>query len=514
MEHVHAFKRHSRFPVYEVNVEGGFPPGLENMEPGAIVMHYTLFGSGNYLLSAQFLDWLDRSRAYKVCFFQDEFYYCGRRFRFLNQHSIDCVFTHVEPEYFDQVYGRYTKVPRLEHNVPGYVSQELLNAADRYSRSEAARTIDVGYRGRSLPLYMGRGAQEKTVIGTSFAQLGTGTRLQLDIDTKETARLYGEHWYEFVASCRYVLGVESGASLFDLEDEVRHEHNALVATGREPTLEELEDGALGRWDDRIPYRTISPRHFEAAALRTGQILFEGRYSGAMQPMVHYIPLRKDFSNFDEVIERVRDRDLRAELVANAHRDLVSSGDWSYARMTGQLDRVLRDVGLRSPRPGGPGGRLARSVRRRRVLRQPGSHRRWLLWGLRAKLYASWIAPLGYWARRAVGIVWRARAHAIGGRPSSAQFTAVEPLEQHWLRVSFADGAVTDVDLSELLAGGGKWAAIRDSRGMFEQVRVNPESKTVEWPNGVELDPNLLNGNSESGPRLSQRTVSTPVTSRA
>ena len=30
-------------------------------------------------------------------------------------------------------------------------------------------------------------------------------------------------------------------------------------------------------------------------------------------MVHYIPLKKDFSNFDEVIERFRDKDVRKEL---------------------------------------------------------------------------------------------------------------------------------------------------------------------------------------------------------
>ena len=68
----------------------------------------------------------------------------------------------------------------------------------------------------------------------------------------------------------------------------------------------MEKGALGGWDWKIPYRTISPRNFEAAAFRVCQILYEGHYSGVMEPMRHYIPLRKDFSNFDEVVERFRD----------------------------------------------------------------------------------------------------------------------------------------------------------------------------------------------------------------
>jgi Protein of unknown function (DUF2442) len=95
---------------------------------------------------------------------------------------------------------------------------------------------------------------------------------------------------------------------------------------------------------------------------------------------------------------------------------------------------------------------------------------------------------------------------------------VEPLEGHWLRLSFSDGAVKDVDVSELLARGGVFSPIRDRRDVFEQVRVNPETQTIEWPGEVDLDPDVLYGNFEpasgvrkfaaqsaSGPRLTRRT---------
>lgn len=397
MEHVHAFQRHSRFPVYALNVEYGFPRSLARVEPGAIVMHYSMFGSGVYQLPPRFLEWLDRSKAYKVCFFQDEFYYCGRRFRFLNEHAVDCVFTHVRPQYFDQVYGKYTHVPRLEYNIPGYVSEELLVAAARHTRPEHARTVDVGYRGRPLPLYMGRGSQEKADIGIRFAELAADNGLSLDIDISEAGRLYGEQWYEFIASCRHILGVESGVTLFDLEDEVRHEYASRLERGEQPTLEELERGALGRWDGQIPYRTISPRHFEAAALHTCQVLYEGWYSGAMEPMVHYIPLRNDFSNFGDVLGQMRDPDLRHELVENAHRDLIASERWSYATFMAQFDGVLADAGL-APEPAfvlATG--LARGARRRYVL----AHLRWWL-PTRLESLMEWIAPFTGWVRRIIG----------------------------------------------------------------------------------------------------------------
>ena len=93
-----------------------------------------------------------------------------------------------------------------------------------------------------------------------------------------------------MANCRCVLGVESGVSAFDLEDEVLDEYDAPRAAGRQPSgVDDLDDAAAlgGR---RATTGRSSPRHFEAASLRVCQVLFEGRYSGVMEPMVHYIPL--------------------------------------------------------------------------------------------------------------------------------------------------------------------------------------------------------------------------------
>src|SRR5260221_14349073 len=64
---------------------------------------------------------------------------------------------------------------------------------------------------------------------------------------------------------------------------------------------------------------------------------------------------------------------------------------------------------------------------------------------------------------------------------------VEALDGHCLRISFSDGAVKEVDVGALLAEGGVFTPIRDRREIFEQVRVNPETQTIEWPGEVDLD---------------------------
>ena len=176
---------------------------------------------------------------------------------------------------------------------------------------DGERTIDVGLpRASASRLPRAAARMEKTEIGRRFAELAAGTGLELDILVGEEDRLYGDAWYRFMANCRCMLGVESGVSAFDLEDEVMDEYRA-VARAAWSVRGRGAHRRWRRWEDVVFYRTISPRHFEAAAFRVCQILFEGRYSGVMEPMVHYIPLRKDFSNFDQVVWTVRDDPLSA-----------------------------------------------------------------------------------------------------------------------------------------------------------------------------------------------------------
>jgi hypothetical protein len=90
--------------------------------------------------------------------------------------------------------------------------------------------------------------------------------------------------------------------------------------------------------------------------------------------------------------------------------------------------------------------------------------------------------------------------------------AVKPLADHWLQLEFSDGAVKDVDLGEVLAQGGVFAPIHDDRAVFEQVRVNAESQTIEWPGEIDLDPEVLYGRYEtaSGARITRRTIREPA----
>jgi Protein of unknown function (DUF2442) len=91
-------------------------------------------------------------------------------------------------------------------------------------------------------------------------------------------------------------------------------------------------------------------------------------------------------------------------------------------------------------------------------------------------------------------------------------TDVEPLDGFWIRATFSDGAIKEIDLSELIARGSVFAPIRDRREVFNQVHVNDETRTIEWPGEVDLDPEVLYGYFEpaSGAHIDRRTIREPA----
>jgi len=398
-EHIAAFARHSRFTVHLCNTELGHPSGLDRSRFDAVVLHYSLFGGGadGYPFSPRFERALDES-TYKVAFFHDEHTHCGQRFEFLNAHRIDCVFTCLEEPEFGAVYGAYTEVPVLVSHLPGYVSESMERMPP--APPEAERPLDVGFRARPLAPYMG--PDDKAEMGRGFAERAAGTGLATDIEVSDQSLLPGESWFEFMGSARAMLGVESGTRTFDLEDEMLRDFERAAAERGGPgnvSLDDLDPAALARWTDKVRYRTIGPRHFEAAAMRVCQVLFEGEYSGLMEPMRHYIPLKRDFSNFDEVVERIRDEGLRRELAENAHRDLVASGRHTYASLIAKLDAVLAEAGIEPG--GGPSTELAkRALHRGPVALAAQRARSWLsynpvasrlLWRVSRPVLGAWRA---------------------------------------------------------------------------------------------------------------------------
>ena len=61
-----------------------------------------------------------------------------------------------------------------------------------------------------------------------------------------------------------------------------------------------------------------------------------------------------------------------------------------------------------------------------------------------------------------------------------------------MRLEFSTGEEKVVDLEPLLRGP-IFEPIRQSPGMFRAVTGDPELGTITWPNGADMDPDVLYG---------------------
>ncbi|MCM8537806.1 MAG: hypothetical protein NE334_17825 [Lentisphaeraceae bacterium] len=345
-DHISCFEKHSEFEVYNYNTALPVSEKLYQFEFAVIIFHYTVMTADTSYIPQSFLEYMDRCQeSYKIVFIQDEHYRCQNRFAFLNRFKIDCLYTLMEKDNIIQVYSKHTSIKKIQFSIPGYVSDELVNLAQNITQPMEDRTTDIGYRGRKLDYYMGKGSQEKFSIAHDFEAFAKDKDLILDLATKESERIYGNNWFKFIANCKAFLGVESGVSIFDTDGTVYQKfiaYNRYYADLDFDGFSELT--GLNNYEDNIYYRTISPRHFECAALKVCQILFEGKYSGIMRPWEHYIPLKKDFSNIDEVISAFNNLEVRERIVNKAYQELVESGKYHYANFIRNFDQNLTSKG--------------------------------------------------------------------------------------------------------------------------------------------------------------------------
>jgi Protein of unknown function (DUF2442) len=67
---------------------------------------------------------------------------------------------------------------------------------------------------------------------------------------------------------------------------------------------------------------------------------------------------------------------------------------------------------------------------------------------------------------------------------------VKPLGGHRLYLRFEDGVGGELDFAGRLRFEGVFAPLRDP-AVFAQVRIDPDLGTIAWPNGADLDPDVL-----------------------
>lgn len=82
--------------------------------------------------------------------------------------------------------------------------------------------------------------------------------------------------------------------------------------------------------------------------------------------------------------------------------------------------------------------------------------------------------------------------------------AVEPIEAYVLKLTFSDGRVRELDFAPTVRAGA-FTTIADPL-TFESVFVDDQTGTICWPNGMDLDPDVLHGDVDSVVNFAPRVV--------
>ena len=284
---------------------------------------------------------LEKHPAAKIALVQDEFMNMDLVVDFIRRFSISHVFSLAAPSEREKIYAGldFQKV-QFHRVLPGYLDESAALAIGEMEKRALPRTIDIGYRTAGTWPSAGRFNQIKGAIAGLITKKAAAAGLAADCKVGQEHFLLGDEWYRFLLNCKYTVSVEGGASILDRDGSLMEKTKQYLKEHPNAGFDELEQYCFPGREGELALRSISPKHLEACATRTCQILVEGEYNGILKAGEHYLELKKDFSNFDEILDTIKKDELRTQIVDKAYRDIVQSGLYSYR---GFVEAVLREA---------------------------------------------------------------------------------------------------------------------------------------------------------------------------
>jgi hypothetical protein len=255
--------------------------------------------------------------------------------------NVDCIVSLLDKENINKVYDH----PKLKNKLmvsalAGYVSNNWIN---REVPKISERKKHIIYRGNDLPFWLGHAAHEKTILSEKILKNFEDKGLNLDVSSNPRDRIYGEDWLSFMKSGKCVIGLEGGASIFDFDGSIEKKVKKYQSKNPKSNYENIHKQFLSSYEDKVYYRMITPRSFEAIAMKTVQVLYPGKYSGILEPWRHYIPINRDFSNLNEVINAIKNDEFLQKMANQAYCEIIKSRNYSEEKLGRGIDSIISNL---------------------------------------------------------------------------------------------------------------------------------------------------------------------------
>ncbi len=311
-------------------------------DPEVVVLHNTFLGfrwTDSYFFKfKERFDWIGDLDCLKIALPQDEYDHA----EILEEWLIDWGVAHVFTVHDEII--RAPLYPSLRHRasfhkcLTGYVDRHALELQGTLEPT-TSRGLDICYRASHLPFWFGSVGQLKHRVGDVVGLHARDMGFRCDVSTRAEDTILGHGWLSFLGKSRSVIGCEGGSSVIEWRGESRAAIRAMLEENPDLSFDEVRARMPAGWDEHA-FLAVSPRHFEAVATKTCQLLVEGSYDGVLEPDRHYISVRRDFSNLDAVLEKLRDERHVTALVDCAYDEVYRSGDYAYERFAESIDAAI------------------------------------------------------------------------------------------------------------------------------------------------------------------------------
>jgi hypothetical protein len=343
--HLEAIKYSPHQHVVEfVNTFAPVSAQLQYRAFDVILLHTSLLclrWSDHYHPKLRELAWVRDHPCLKIAMPQDEYDHSEILDEWLYHWRVQVVFTNFDASSRRLLYPILHDKADFVQVFTGYIDPATAASLEDTLPPSADRTVDIVYRAAHLPYSFGRQGQLKQHIADVVRTRAEACGLRCDISTRPEDTIVSDAWFKFLLSARAIIGIESGSRALDARGEVAAHIRHLLAKDPDMTFEEVDRTLPPGWDSHR-FFAIGPRHFEAVYTKTVQVLVEGEYNGVLVAERHYIPLKEDLSNLDEVLERLRDAPQLQKIADTAYEEIYQSKQYDYVRFCRQIDEVIQE----------------------------------------------------------------------------------------------------------------------------------------------------------------------------
>jgi glycosyltransferase involved in cell wall biosynthesis len=311
-----------------------------------LLIHYSVRIAYPGHLTSEMSSEIENFKGLKILVIQDEYDRTGFAISEIKKVGIDLIFTCVPESRLTEIYPELVDLGiRFKQVLTGFAF--MPNEKEQYIKDLSQRDWDIGYRGRKLSHRYGKLGYEKWRIGELVEGALNDTSIRLNISSRESDRVYGKDWFQFLGNCIAVLGTESGSNIFDHDGQLE----ILSQAKAEMSYDAFERLHLQGLEIDGLMNQISPRIFEAISTKTALILFPGSYSDVIEPWRNYFPLQKDLSNLEALLSFLNNHNEVERMIENTYEDVVISEKYNrqkyYKIISKEISKVYESKELNS-----------------------------------------------------------------------------------------------------------------------------------------------------------------------